>query len=73
MIWSIYDVKSGGSSDSDSSRRPPPITLPLINDQINPIRALKWFYSVVINDSSQVTFDVKEQRSVQLYHCERHV
>lgn len=45
----------------------------LINDQINPIRAPKWIYGVKINYASQVTFDVKEQRRLHLYHYDSHV
>lgn len=48
----------------------PSIILPLINEQINPIRAPEWIYSVIINYSLQVTFDVEEQGRFRSYHCQ---
>ena len=51
----------------------PSIILTVINDQINQFRTLEWIYSIMINDSLQVTSDVKEQRRIQLYSCDSHV
>lgn len=73
----MCELKSCGSTVKaevcSSERDVRSVTLSLINDQINQIKTLKWIYSVIINDSLQVKFDVKEQGRFQLYHYDSHV